>query len=94
LIALGSKVKRQLANREANWRLKSWAIWLENGDENMTFFQQYADHRKKQNTIWEMKDEQGEWKRGHGEITRLEVRHFQKIYREPERVNIAVIVKN
>jgi len=40
-----------------------------------------------------MKDEEGEWVRSHGEIVAIGVRHFQNIYKQPKRVNIANIVK-
>jgi hypothetical protein len=35
-------------------------------DENTNFFHHFTNHRKKHNTIWEMKDEEGTWVRSHG----------------------------
>jgi hypothetical protein len=45
-----------MAEQEETWRLKSRAIWLENGDENTNFFQVYAKGRREKKTIWSLKD--------------------------------------
>lgn len=42
---------RILKDNEEKWRLKSRAIWLEAGDENSKFFQNYAKGRINTNTI-------------------------------------------
>lgn len=55
------KVERNriLKDIEEKWRLKSRAIWLEVGDENSKFFQNYAKGMRNTNTIWEMKEGDG-----------------------------------
>eukprot|EP00253_Pinus_taeda_P009499 PITA_09499 len=51
------KLKNQiLLAKEEEWRLKSRAIWLKAGDENMRFFHNYAKGRKSANTIWNLKN--------------------------------------
>jgi hypothetical protein len=45
-------VKREmLEQEEVEWRLKSRAIYMEKGDENTIFFQNYAKYRKNLNII-------------------------------------------
>jgi hypothetical protein len=48
-----------LEKEEKTWRLKSQALWLQVGDNNTKFFHQYANFRKKLNTIWEIKASNG-----------------------------------
>jgi hypothetical protein len=51
LKTLEAKRRKLLADKEATWRLKSRAVWLENGDENTKFVHAYAKGRKATNTI-------------------------------------------
>jgi len=51
LIQLEQKKRKLLEEKEAVWRLKSRAIWLEKGDENTNFFLSYEKGRKLSNTI-------------------------------------------
>jgi hypothetical protein len=39
-----------------DWRIKSRAVWIELGDENMKYFHHFANHRKNHNTIWELQN--------------------------------------
>jgi len=55
-------------------------------------FHHFENHRKKQNTILVMKDEEGIWVRSHGEIIGVGVRHFQHIYKDLDHVNIVEIL--
>jgi hypothetical protein len=64
--------------------LKSKVTWSKEVDENTKFFHYFSNQRKKSNTIWEMKNEEGvmvsNFSKG--------VQHFQSIYSEPARENI------
>ena len=53
------KRNRILADEEKSCRIKSRALWLEDGDKNTKFFHRHASHRKNINTILEIKDEEG-----------------------------------
>ena len=53
------EIYRNNIKEEEEWRLKSRAIWLKSGDENTSFFHNYAKGRKSANTIWSLKDEEG-----------------------------------
>eukprot|EP00253_Pinus_taeda_P015629 PITA_15629 len=54
LIELEKQKEKILNEREETWRLKSRAIWLQAGDDNTKFFQNYAKGRKVSNTIWNL----------------------------------------
>jgi hypothetical protein len=60
-----------LLEQEKAWRLKSWALWLETIFQNSKFFQKFANFRKIFNTIWELKDSQGNKKRGFSDLAAL-----------------------
>jgi hypothetical protein len=59
LIQLEQKKRKLLEEKEATWRLKSMATWLEKGDENTEFFQAYAKGRKIIKYHMCLKDNQG-----------------------------------
>ncbi|MCY6488450.1 hypothetical protein, partial [Actinobacillus pleuropneumoniae] len=48
---------------------------------NTKFFQCYANHRRKVNTIWEISDVDGNCFQSQHEITNLVVTHFEQAYR-------------
>ena len=56
LKSLESKRDSLLAKEEQIMRLKSRALWLEAGDKNTNFFHRSASHRKKINTIREIRN--------------------------------------
>eukprot|EP00253_Pinus_taeda_P016122 PITA_16122 len=60
ILSLEKSQNQILLAKEEEWRLKSRAIWLKSGDENTSFFHNYAKGRKSANTIWSLKDEEGE----------------------------------
>lgn len=39
---------------EESWRLKSRALWLKVGDNNTRYFQNYANQRRLNNSIWDL----------------------------------------
>ena len=48
-----------LARKDARWRMKSQAIWLEAGNKN-TLFQKQAKSQKAKNKIWRIQDAKGD----------------------------------
>jgi hypothetical protein len=90
---LEAKRRLLLAEQEETWKLKNRAIWLENGDENTTFFQAYAKGRREENTIWSLKDQEGRSITSFEGLTNLVKNHFQTLFKEDRRVNIAKMIK-
>jgi hypothetical protein len=82
-----------LADQEATWRLKSREIWLENGDENTKLFHAFAKGRKAANTIWSLKDQEDRPITSFEGIKTMGKRHFQTLFKEERRTNIADIIK-
>jgi hypothetical protein len=54
LKSLEDKNKHLLDLEEVEWKLKSRAIWLVEGDNNTNFFHKFASHKKNYNTILEL----------------------------------------
>jgi hypothetical protein len=90
---LESRRKQLLADQEATWRLKSRAIWLEQGDENTKFFHAFAKGRKATNTIWDMKDPEGRTISTFPGLAELGKNHFKTLYKADQRANIVDIVR-
>ncbi len=85
--------RRILQLREESWRLKSRAIWLQAGDDNTKFFQNYAKGRKNSNTIWEMKKANGELARSFEDLASLGVNYFKNLFKALEEVSIAKVIR-
>eukprot|EP00253_Pinus_taeda_P019452 PITA_19452 len=85
--------KRILQNREESWRLKSRAIWLQAGDDNTKFFQNYAKGRKNSNTIWEMEKANGDKARSFEELASLGNSYFKNLFKQPEEATIAEVIR-
>jgi hypothetical protein len=56
---LESKHAKLLLDKEREWRLKSRATWIDWGIKIPIFFQNFANHRKSVNTIWELSNKEG-----------------------------------
>ena len=84
---------KKLKEQEEVWRLKSRAIWLKSGDENTKKFQAYARGRKGANTIWELKNEDGEKVTSFKNLADLGVNHFQNLYKALAGASLAEIIQ-
>ena len=78
---------------EKELRLKSRALWLEDGDKNSKVFHNYATHRRNINTICEIKNHEGRLVRTFEEKADVGVAYFQKILKEPEGCPIQEILE-
>ena len=59
LASIKSQKEKILAHEVLTWRLKSWAIWIEQDDANTIFFHRFASARRNINTIWDILDGDG-----------------------------------
>lgn len=82
-----------LKEKEETWRLKSKAIWLESGDENTKFFQAYAKGRKNVNTIWYLKDQDGNLETSFEGLSLLGKNHFKNLFKANNQATIEEVVK-
>jgi hypothetical protein len=67
---------------EKTWRLKSRVVWLKEGDNNSKYFHRYAQERKAQNTIGEIKNCNGELVSAHPEMAEAGVGFFSTLFKE------------
>jgi hypothetical protein len=67
-----------LKKEEQEWCLKSRALWIKVGDNNTKLFHQFANYRRNLNTIWEIKDEEGNMASSFKDKAKLGVRYFSK----------------
>eukprot|EP00253_Pinus_taeda_P030772 PITA_30772 len=82
-----------LLAKEEEWKLKSRAIVLKSGDENTSFFHNYAKGRKYANTIWILKDEDGRVVKTFLDLSGLVQRHFQRIFSDSGEATIAEVMR-
>jgi hypothetical protein len=82
LRSLKQRKDKILEMEESTWRLRSRAIWIEKGDKNTKFFHKYATHRRSQNTIWDISDEEGCTKSTDNDIKEITYKHFKSQFKE------------
>eukprot|EP00253_Pinus_taeda_P009579 PITA_09579 len=93
ILSLEKSQNQILLAKEEDWRLKSRAIWLKSGDENTSFFHNYAKGRKSANTIWSLKDEEGRVVKNFTYLSGLGQRHFQRIFSDSGEATIAEVMR-
>jgi len=60
IMELERKRYKLLKHEELFWRLKSRSLWLKEGDKNTNFFHNFANSRREKNSIWKIKNGNGE----------------------------------
>lgn len=92
LMELENRKARILKEREESWRLKSRAIWLQAGDDNIRFFHNYAKGRKVSNTIWNLPLPDGGVANTFNKLSHLGTSHFKNLFTNPPGSNLADII--
>lgn len=77
---LEKKKFKLMQEEEALWRLKSGALWIQEGDKNTKFFHDYANARRIKNSIWKIKDNNGEYVVSQDGILKQAVCFFKEHY--------------
>ena len=93
LINLEKRKQTFLKEQEEAWRQKSRAIWLKSGDENTKKFQANVRGRKASNTIWDLKNEDGDLVKSFKDLAELGVKHFQNLYKAPAGTSLAEVIQ-
>jgi hypothetical protein len=88
-------IKKQelLRIEESNWRQKSRAVWIQEGDNNTKYFHKFASFRRMTNSIWEIKDDQGKKVTNFEEIVGAGKKNFSSLFKEPVGCPITEILK-
>lgn len=73
-----------LLKEEASWRLKSRAIWLREGDRNSKFFHNFANARRRKNSIWKIEEGNGGFYFSQHDISIEATRFFQNQYKRQQ----------
>ena len=81
-----------MEEKEEAWFLKRREIWLQGGDRNTKFFQDYAWGRKITNTIWELKNWEGVTIWSFEGLAKLGMDHFQDMFKALGGASIAKII--
>jgi hypothetical protein len=92
LIRLEERRNKLLKDKEEMWRLKSRATWLASGDENTKFFQAFSKGRRCANTIWHLKDRDGNQENTFEGMSRLGKKHFQDLFIAENQATIEEVV--
>jgi hypothetical protein len=93
LLRMEERRNKLLKEKEESWRLKSIAIWLASGDENTKFFQAFAKGRRCANTIWHLRDQEGNLENSFEGMARLGKNHFQELFRAENQATIEEVVQ-
>jgi hypothetical protein len=80
---LEDKCAKWLKTEEQEWCTKSRALWIKEGDNNTKFFHQFVNFRRNLNTIWEIKDEQGNVAASFEDKEKLGVNFFSNLFSAP-----------
>jgi hypothetical protein len=91
------KPRKYLSNMVENRRRevvpKEQDLWIKVGDNNTNFFHHYANFRRNINTIWDIKEENGEVVYTFKEKAELGIRHFKNLFYAQVRCPIQEILE-
>eukprot|EP00253_Pinus_taeda_P008693 PITA_08693 len=83
---LEKKKQNLLKIEEISWKLKSRITWMKEGDKNTEFFHRFASKRRAVNSIWQIKNEEGDFLFSQEGIANEAVSYFKKAHkREAKR---------
>lgn len=77
-----------LLQEEETWQLKSQAVWIQSGDKNPKFFQNFANHRRISNSIWDLEDQNGNLLSDYDSISSNVISYFKKIFARDNSLSI------
>jgi len=69
---------------EISWKLKSRITWMKEGDKNTKLFHRFASKRRADNSIWQIKNEEGILLYSQEDIANEAVNYFKKAYKRED----------
>jgi hypothetical protein len=82
-VILEARYRKLLVDREEDWRLKSRAIWLKSGDDNIKLFQAFARGRKNLNTIFYFNHTESISLSYFEDLAQMGCNHFKYLFKSP-----------
>ncbi|KAK6163630.1 hypothetical protein DH2020_000494 [Rehmannia glutinosa] len=80
-IRLRTELEDLLDKEELLWRQRGKAQWIHKGDKNTTFFHAHATARKRNNQIFRLKNDHGNWCERQEEIEKIALQYFTTLFR-------------
>lgn len=78
---------------ELDWRIKSRATWIAEGDSNTKYFHHFVAYRKQKNTIWDLTDAGGDKIHKFGYPAFNGVNHFESLFSKPRRNSLVATIR-
>ncbi|XP_050222781.1 uncharacterized protein LOC126672876 [Mercurialis annua] len=69
-----------LGEEEVHWKQRAKCFWLSEGDSNTRFFHNFANSRRRTNSIDKLRDEDGVWKSSKHEVEGIISRYFENLF--------------
>nr|XP_027090307.1 uncharacterized protein LOC113711341 [Coffea arabica] len=93
IIGLKRKLAEAYKREEVYWSQKARIKWLQEGDNNTSFFHASVMSRRKQNRINGLKMRSGEWCRNEEEVREEIVDYFQQLFTSGDPTNFSAILE-
>ena len=91
--ALQEKKNKYWAHELTTLRLKSRALWVNEGDANTKFFHHFASSHRNTNTIWSLNGQDGITVSEDLELKALGVKHFSNLFHDDKCSDITEQLK-
>jgi len=82
-----------LMGTEEKWILRSRAIWLSSEENNINFFQNFANYNRGRKHVWEINDDNENIIIEKGSIKEATINHFKYFYKAQDSINTVEQVK-
>ena len=80
-----------LHSHEVFWKQRAKSLWLNEGDQNTRYFHASASSRKRQNSLGNLRNDQGEWCANSDKVDALIVDYFKSLFTTGEVQTAEVI---
>ena len=77
---LAKEVKFLLEQEEIRWAQRSRLNWLQHGDENTSYFHNFASATRKKNEIKKLKNDSGIWREGDAVLNPMISQYFAGLF--------------